>query len=62
MLKMLFAVAVIVAVIVVAAQFMKAHHSNVPVPGPVVVKVSVPNPLGGSNPQNGGGGGQIYVP
>jgi len=60
MLKLLLAAAVIVGVIVGAAHFSAAHHSNGPVPaGPVVVTVQVPNPLGGGQSS---GNDKTYVP
>ena len=46
MLKALFALALMIAVIVVAANFMTKHHSTGPAPaGPVVINVPVKNPL-----------------
>ena len=61
MLKLLFALAVVVGVIVVAAQFMKTHHVNgTPPAGPQVVQIHVPNPIpGGGTPSNND---KIYVP
>lgn len=59
-LKMLFALAVVVGVIVAASQFMRQHPTTGSGPGaPVTVQVNVPNPLGGGQ---SGGGDKTYVP
>ena len=60
MLKLLFALAVVVGVIVVAGQFMKTHHvSGTPPVGPQVVQIHVPNPIPGDSGSNND---KLYVP
>lgn len=59
MLKLLFALAVVVGVIIAAGQFMKTHHVNGSPSGPQVVQVHVPNPIPGGD---SGNNDKIYVP
>jgi hypothetical protein len=56
-IKAILALAIVAAAIAAGVKWITDEGTS---QGPTVVKVEVPNPMGGS--QSGGGGDQIYVP